>query len=222
MATSRVLFIEDNPRWREFLKEILETAGHETRHAATLEGAIHLLNSKEKIDVIVFDLNLGSTKENRNPYVWLDALKDGLIARDISIPPIIVVTGMLVSARQVGECFAEYRGIVYDFFEKSGFEESERRFLQSVRDAAVTHSQKPKPASLLRLLGYSLLIATIFVLIIGVLFWSVSKITDPKTQQIFLQVGGALIVVFVVFVFMLAQSTKIENVIDSITKIWRN
>jgi CheY-like chemotaxis protein len=219
---SRVLFVEDSPTWRDILKETLETAGHETKHAPTLDGAIELLNSKNRIDVIVFDLHLGTKRDNRNKYVNLEALKDGLEARKIPIPPIIIVTGISVDPKEVRQCFSEYRGIVYDFFEKTGFEDVEKEFLQSVKKASVTKVHISTPRSFFTVLGYTILLALVVVLIIGILFWSVNQISDPKTQQVFLEIGGALIIVFVIFVLMFSQSTKIEDIIGSITKIWRN
>lgn len=222
---ANVLFVEDSPTWQLLLEAILDTAGHETKYVSTLNSAIELFSAKSRIDVIVFDLNLDDAIDTHSPYAWLDALKDGLVARKIKIPPIIIVTGIIVDKEKIRRCFTEYRGIVFDFFEKEELRtnpERVREFLQSVKLADEFHTQESRLKSFLSILGYSILMAFIVVLIIGVLSFSVNQFSDPKTQQVFLRIGGILIIVFAIFVKMFSQGTKIEEVIESIAKIWRS
>jgi uncharacterized membrane protein YcjF (UPF0283 family) len=55
----------------------------------------------------------------------------------------------------------------------------------------------------------------------AVLLWSVGQIADPKTQQTILQVGGAVIVVIAIFVTVFSQNTKLENIMEGLSKILR-
>jgi len=50
----------------------------------------------------------------------------------------------------------------------------------------------------------------------------VQQIADPKTQQVFLQIGGALIIAIPLFILIFSQRAKVEDIIGSITKIWRD
>lgn len=217
---SKVLFIEDDPSWQEIFAEMLETAGHEAHRATSFNIAIELLGSKKKFEVIVFDLHLGTRAIGENPFTWLDAFILGLDSRKMSIPPIIIVTGVQMSPNQVKQIFTSYRSIVYDFFSKSDFDSQD--FMQSLKNAVnFAPGKVTKPRSLWTVIGYTVLMAIIVALTIGVLLWSVNQIADPKTQQTFLQIGGALIVAFALFVLIFSQNTKIEDVIGSMTKIWR-
>jgi CheY-like chemotaxis protein len=219
MAT--VLFIEDDPSWQEIFKELLETAGHDAHRAATCEAAIGLLSGKKKFDVIVFDLHLGTKDLSDNPFVWLGALIDGLQARKLRTPPIIIVTAVGVTTREVARAFADYRGKVFSFFEKADFDP--REFMQSIKDAADHFPGRfARPLSFLQLLAYALMMTVIVLSIFGGLLWSVQQIADPKTQQAFLQIGGALIIAVPLFILIFSQKARIEDIISAIARIWRD
>lgn len=218
---AKVLFIEDSPDWQGILRKLLETAGHETHHATTFDSALSILSGKLSLDVIVFDLRLGDKDENDDPFLWLNALTQGMKTRKLNIPPIIIVTGVDVNKREIVRAFTEYRGIVFTFFEKRDFRKD--AFLQSIKDAterSQMYNAKPKP--LLSLLLYAIIMAVIVLAIFAVLLWSVQQIADPKTQQTILQVGGALIIVIAIFVAVLSQNSKLENIVEVIGKLFRS
>jgi CheY-like chemotaxis protein len=215
---TKVLFIEDSIRWQEILRKLLETAGYESQRANSFEAALGCLSEKDKYDVIVLDLLLGEKFEGESIFVWLDALIQGLITRKLQIPPIIIMTGVDVSKRDVIQVFTEYRGYVYAFFEKHDFDPKD--FLKSIREAKnFSPSNNNQPRPFIYLFVYALLMVLIAITIFGILLWSVNQITDPKTQQTILQVGGAVIVVIGIFIAVFSQNSKVENVIESLTKI---
>jgi CheY-like chemotaxis protein len=214
---SRVLFIEDDPSWQRLLGKKLETAGHEAKRATDFDTAIEILGGKERFNVIVFDLRLGTTSSNDDPFVWLDAFIDGLASRRLRIPPIIILTGIDITHRQVAKAFAEHRGVVFDFFEKESLDHKE--FMRSIKEACSHSIGEPRPRSLFHLIAYTLLMSVIVLLTFSVLLWSVGQVSDPKTQQTILQVGGAVIVVIAIFITVFSQNTKIEDVVESLAKI---
>jgi len=217
---ANVLFIEDDPQWQEILSDLLKTAGHQSFRATSIDTAMGFLQSKQKFDIVVFDLQLGTNEIRKNPFVWLDALQDGLNSKKIQIPPIIIVTGTEISKPRVRQIFTSYRGVVLDYFEKSNFDD--QLFMQILKSGAIfSQASNSKPKSFLPVVGYTFLMAIIVSLTIGVLLWSVKQIPDPSTQQTFLQIGGALIVIVALFVLIFSQNARIENVIDSITQIWK-
>src|SRR3972149_312689 len=115
---TRVLFIEDDSGWQDILRRLLETAGHEAQRATTFEAAIGILSGKKQFDVIVFDLRLGEKSPNDNQLVWLDAFIQGMTARQLRIPPIIIVTGVDVTRREIVQTFTEYHDHIFGFFDK--------------------------------------------------------------------------------------------------------
>lgn len=217
---AKVLFIEDSPSWQDIVRKLLETAGHEAQRATTFDAAIGILSGKENFDVIVFDLRLGEKSPGDDTFVWLDALIQGMKARKLRIPPIIIVTGVDVTKREIVQAFTEYRGEIFGFFEKRDFDPKD--FLHSIKEA-VDHSPngRPKSRSFSQLLAYTVLMTAIVLSTFAVLLWSVREIPDPQTQQTILQVGGVVIVVIAVFVTVFSQNTKLESVIQAVSKIWR-
>jgi hypothetical protein len=178
------------------------------------------LSGKNQFDVIAFDLRLGEKPPGTDQFVWLDALVQGMTARKLPIPPVIIVTGVDVTKQEIIEAFTEFRGHVFAFFEKRDLDP--KKFLQSIKDAtAYSPDSRPRSRSFLQLLAYTLLMATVMLVTFGILLWSVRQVPDPQTQQTILQVGGAVIVVVAVFVTVFSQNTKLENVIESVSKIWR-
>ena len=218
---AKVLFIEDNPTWQNIVKRILNTAGHETSGAGTFETAIDILNSKIIFDVIIFDLNLGDGfVVSEDPFIWLDALIQGLQSRKIEVPPIIIVTGVEIAKRQIIRSFTQYRDYVFSFFEKAEFDAKE--FLSCIKDAAERRANSSVPkVSIFKIIFYAFFMVLIALLIFGGLLFSVQRIPDPSTQKSFLQIGGGLIVVILLFTIALSKSVKIDDIISSVIKIWR-
>ena len=217
---SKVLFIEDDLSWQDILRKLLETAGHEAQRATTFEAAIGILSGKKQFDVIVFDLRLGEKSPSDSQFVWLDAFIQGMTTRQLRIPPIIIVTGVDVTKREIVQAFTEYHDHIFGFFEKKDFDPKD--FLRILKEAAsYTPFGHARPRSFVHLLAYAVLMAAIVLATFGVLLWSVSQVSDPKTQQTILQVGGAVIVVVAVFITVFSQNTKLENVIEFISKIGR-
>ena len=218
---TRVLFIEDDSGWQDILRRLLETAGHEAQRATTFEAAIGILSGKKQFDVIVFDLRLGEKSPNDNQLVWLDAFIQGMTARQLRIPPIIIVTGVDVTRREIVQTFTEYHDHIFGFFDKKDLDPKD--FLRRLKEVAnYTSLGHARPRSFVHLLAYAVLMTAIVLATFGVLLWSVSQVSDPKTQQTILQVGGAVIVVVAVFVTVFSQNTKLENVIEFISKIGRS
>ena len=217
---AKALFIEDDPGWQDILRRLLETAGHESQRATTFESAIGILSGKKQFDVIVFDLRLGEKPANSDQFVWLDALIQGILARNLKVPPIIIVTGVDITKKEIVQAFTEYRGYVFSFFEKKDFDPKD--FMQTIKNAVDHSPTNPrKSRSGLQLFAYTLLMTAIMLVTFGILIWSVKQVSDPQTQQTILQVGGAVLVVIAVFVTVFSQNTKLENVIEAISKIWR-
>lgn len=217
---AKALFIEDDPGWQDILRKLLETAGHENQRATTFEAAIGILSGKKQFDVIILDLRLGEKPARNDQFVWLEALIQGMIARQLKVPPIIIVTGVDVTKQEIIQAFTEYRGYIFSFFEKKDFDP--RDFILTIKSAVdYQPSNHHKSRSGLQLLGYTLLMTAMMLATFGILLWSVKQISDPQTQQTILQVGGAVIVVIAVFVTVFSQNTKIENIIEPISKIWR-
>lgn len=217
---AKVLFIEDDPSWQDVLRKLLETAGHTSQRATTFEAAIGCLSGKQSFDVVVFDLRLGEKSASDDTFVWLDALIQGMNARKLTVPPIIIVTGVDVTKREIIQAFTEYRGRVFNFFEKRDF--APKDFLQSIKGAVdYSPDNRPKSRSFFQLLAYTLLMTIIVLSTFAVLLWSVGQIADPKTQQTILQVGGAVIVVIAIFVTVFSQNTRLENIMEGLSKILR-
>ncbi len=217
---ARVLFIEDDPSWQDVLRKLLDTAGYTSQRATTFEAAIGCLSGKQPFDVVVFDLRLGEKSPNNDTFVWLDALIQGMIARRLKLPPIIIVTGVDVTKREIIQAFTEYRGNVFSFFEKRDFDPKD--FLQSIKGAVDgSPGNLPRSKSFFQLLAYTLLMTVIVLSTFAVLLWSVGQIADPKTQQTILQVGGAVIVVIALFVTVFSQNTRLENIMEGLSKILR-
>ena len=180
---AKVLFIEDNPDWQNLVQQLLKTAGHEASSAKTFDTAIDILNSKQKFDVIVFDLALGDNI-GHDPFVWLDALIQGSAVSKVEMPPVVIVTGVDVSKQQIIKAFTEYRDSVFCFFEKRDFDPKE--FLQSIKRVTDYSPRKSTtPTSLRQLLTFALLMTAVVLITFGVLLWSLQQISDPKTQQLF-------------------------------------
>ena len=218
---SKVLFIEDSRDWQDILRKLLETAGHEAYHAPNLDIAISLISSKQHFDGIIFDLRLGEEPSvTTKSFAWLDALIQGMVARKQEVPPIIIVTGIAVTKKDIVFAFTEYKEFIYGFFEKRDLNPKE--FLKLVKSAATySSSTKTSKKSFLTLFIYTMLMTAIMLLTFGVLSWTVQQISDPQTQQTILQVGGAVIVVIAIFITVFSQNTKLENFIEAISKIWR-
>lgn len=227
---AKVLFIEDDPSWQEILKDLLDTANHDALYAPTLNLAILALNNRENFDVIIFDLHLPlkAVNENpekpkspfgKNPFVWLDALIEGIKGKKIKLPQIIIVTAIKISTRDVSTCFTKYRGTVYHLFDKNDFDDQE--FMDSIKDAAeYSLPSKANPVNYWHKLVNALLMTFIAITIFGILLFSISQIPDPDTQQTFLKIGGALLIVVAIFITMFSQNTKIEDIVESIIKVW--
>jgi CheY-like chemotaxis protein len=216
----KILFIEDDPEWQEIMKELMQTAGHETIRANSHTDAIKLLTNNEHFNAILFDLKLGLTPINDRPFMWLDALVQGLNERNIDLCPIIIITSASLSKNQVREAFTRFRGIVFDLFDKNPKTktfDSLEALLQSINEATKYELQK-KPPSFWHLLINSLLMTGIITASIGILLWAVTQIADAKTQQTFIQWGGAIIVVFVLFLIITGQYAKLEDIF----RAWKN
>lgn len=213
----KVLFIEDNTNWQKVVQQILSTAGYEMRGATSFDAAIDILNGKQKFDVIVFDLKLDEYTKNDDPFLWLDALIQGLTSRKIKIPPIIIVTGVNVSNKQIVQAFTEYREYVYSFYEKRDFDP--KKFLLSIKGVIEHSPQQSK--SLFHLFMYALLMTAIVFSTFGGLLVIIKQIADPKTQQTFLQIGGTLIAVIVIFVLVFTRYSRFEDIVESVSKLWR-
>jgi len=57
MSPTRILIVEDEPQWQEFVAEVLTDEGHGCRPAATYEAALAILN-KEPFSVVFLDMML--------------------------------------------------------------------------------------------------------------------------------------------------------------------
>ena len=60
---ARILHIEDDPGNRLLVRKLLQTAGHTTRSAGSIEQTLALLASAEPIDLLFVDLNLKGESE---------------------------------------------------------------------------------------------------------------------------------------------------------------
>ena len=218
---ARVLFLEDSHEWQETVQDLLQTAGHVAKGAVSFEIAIDLLGGPEPFDVIVLDLRLGAEKsEPQDPFLWLEALVNGLSSRKLRIPPIIIVTGIAVEKQHLVQAFTEFRPHVVNFLEKQDFDR--KIFLRTVGDAASLAPRETRiGASPAHVLLVSLILAgTVFGIFAGLL-WCIRQISDPKTQQTFLTVGGSLIVIMFLLVLAVVQRTKLEDLLSAVAKIWK-
>ncbi len=218
---ANVLFIEDDISWQGVLEELLETAGHKAQRATTIDAALAILQGKQKYDVIVFDLKLGAISLDNDLFTWLTALIQGMIARKLRIPPIIILSGVELSNSQIIQAFTEHRGYVYNIFSKSELASTRKLFMLNIK-SAVEHSPSANPPkSFVHILGYTILMSLIVLAVFAVLIWSVGQISDAQTQQTIIQVGGALIVVIAIFVAVFSQNAKLQDIAETIQKIWR-
>lgn len=216
---ARILLVEDEISWINLHTRFLSTAGNEIQLASSFDAAVTMLRGKQKFDLIVFDLYL-THNPGDDPYVWISALIEGFKSDRVSVPPIVIVTGLDLPKPQIIRAFTEFRGHVYGFFEKSNFDS--REFLNCVKAAiSTTSSYSSRPRSIFYLFSFAIMMVTIVLSIFAVLIWSVKQIPDPNSQQTILQVGGAVIVVVAIFITVFNQNTKLENIIESISKIWR-
>jgi CheY-like chemotaxis protein len=217
---AKVLFVEDDVSWQEILEELLETAGHETQRAPTIDAALGILRGKQKYDVIVFDLKLGTKSKNDDPFTWLDAFIQGILMRKLQVPPIIILSGVELTKIQIIQAFTEYRGYIFNIFEKSDLTSLRKAFLQNIKNATNLNPFS-RPKSIFHLFVYTFLLSLIALIVFAILVWSVKQIPDPQTQQTILQIGGGLIVVIAIFIAIFSQNAKLQDVAETIQKIWR-
>ena len=218
---ARVLFIEDDVSWQGVLEELIETAWHESKRATTIDTAIALMVGKQKYDVIVFDLKLGAISLDNDLFTRLDALIQGLGARKLQIPPVIILSGVEMSKQQIIQAFTEYRGYVYNIFSKSELASNRKSFLLTIKQSASHSTGTSAPKSFFKILGYATLMSLIVFAVFGMLIWSVRQIPDPQTQQTIVQIGGALIVIIAIFISIFSQNEKLQDFAETIQKIWR-
>jgi CheY-like chemotaxis protein len=217
---AKVLFIEDDPGWQDRLQLLLRYSGHNVQRAADINTAISILESKQKFDLIVLDLQLEGNLDDKDIFMWLITLISRSVTHKLDIPPIIIFTGANFTKKQIVQALNKFHAHVYGFFEKGDYERTE--FLQTIQNTNSLSDSKPSPQrSFVNLFSYTLLMSLVAILMLGILFWAVNQIPDPNTQQAFIQVGGAIIVVIAIFVTALGQNSKLENILDGITKIWR-
>lgn len=215
----RILLIEDNSSWLDLMARILKTAGYQVNRATNLDEALMIVsNKKQDVHLIVFDLVLESTIVE-DYYVWLNALIRGMEARNLSIPPVIIITGYDLSKAEIIRGFTNFRGIVYTIFEKTTWNPNE--FVECVKDATSNRSSnRVQKKSLLQIFLSALLMTTIVFAVFGILLWIVSQITDPQTQKVVLSTGGALIIVIAIFIVVFTQEVRIQDLLEGISKIW--
>jgi len=217
---ARVLLVEDDSSWMDIYRRYCNIAGVELHSASSFDQAVSILHGKKKFDLIIFDLILMSTG-GKSAFTWLDALIYGMKAEKLDIPPIIICTGMSFGKKEIIRLFTKYQGKLYGFFEKSTFDFDE--FTICVRSAINPDAQRGSTAkSSLRLFATAIFMSIIVLFIFGVLLFGLNKISDPLTQQTFLKVGSALVIVIAVFIAVFNQNAKIEDVIAAISKIWRD
>jgi len=216
---AKILFIEDSKRWQEEIRLILATAGHSLESANSFELAMEKIKANN-FDVVVFDLFLGVEQTSSVPFVWLNAMVDGMLARKLHIPPIIVVTGYPIPPLGIVELFTKHRGIVFHFFDKSNFDM--QQFLEAIKEAVnYPNLTIPTSRSTFQLLVFSLFMTVLLLSIFGFLVRGTNQIADPTTQQVLLKAGGAIIIALAIFISIFSQGSKLETVLASIIKAWR-
>ncbi len=216
---ARVLFIEDDTRWQNKLQELLEIAGHEAQYVSTIDAALACIDRKKSFDVISFDLRLEEKEPNYPTFTWLHAFVDGMGKRGTRKIPIIILTGVNMTKDEIIQAFTEYQ--IFHLFEKQYFDPE--KFLSCIKKVESDPIfEQPKSKSLLHVLFYTILIVLIMLIIFQILLWSVKQIPDPKTQQSIIQVGGSVLIIMMIFIAVLSQNTKIEKIVEIITKIWRS
>jgi CheY-like chemotaxis protein len=217
---ARVLFIEDSLDWQDRIQRLLNAAGHDSCRATNVDNAFTLLGGKPRVDIIVFDLRLSDEDKNISSFAWLDALIQGMNSRNLSVPPIVIVTGIDITKEDVVQIFNEYRDYVYGLFEKHDFKHKE--FMKSLKTISVpsniSHQVKGRP--FVSILGYTLLMTVIMLITFLTLLQIVGQVSDPDVQKTILQVGGTVIVFIVIFVAAFSQNARIENILEWISKIW--
>ena len=55
---TRVLIIEDNPDFVDFVQAVLELNGYDVAHTASLHDGIRLANQAPRLDLVLLDLDL--------------------------------------------------------------------------------------------------------------------------------------------------------------------
>jgi DNA-binding NtrC family response regulator len=124
MEKARIVIIEDNPGWREILKETLDSEGYQLDIATTTEEGIAALRISG-IQLVLMDLNL--VDENKMNREGLQLLT--YIGMYNPCARAIVLTAY---AKHLREAFRATYGL-YDYLLKQEFEK--HSFLGTVREA---------------------------------------------------------------------------------------
>jgi len=123
MFKGKILVVEDEPKWREMLKEELEEDGYVVFTAASDAEALKELRQaqshSEAFDMVILDLTLVEEVGKMSGRRVLDYLR-----QSCSKTRCIVVSGSACPA-DVRDFFKKYNYVACDFFEKGRFELSD-------------------------------------------------------------------------------------------------
>lgn len=125
MLKGKILVVDDEPKWREMLREELEEDRYRVFTAANDAEALRELRKAksqgEAFDIVILDLTLVKEVGKVSGHRVLDRLR-----RSYPETRCIVVSGSALPT-DVRDFFIEYKDIVRDFFEKGHFELSDLR-----------------------------------------------------------------------------------------------
>ena len=125
MLKGKILVVDDEPKWREMLREELEEDRYRVFTAANDAEALRELRKAksqgEAFDIVILDLTLVKEVGKVSGHRVLDRLR-----RSYPETHCIVISGSALPT-DVRDFFIEYKDIVRDFFEKGHFELSDLR-----------------------------------------------------------------------------------------------
>jgi DNA-binding response OmpR family regulator len=133
MTTGRILHLEDEPEWREHVKDALGE-DFELHSAKNVEEAASLFldmaNNNQKFDLAIIDISLVlNDSSDKKGFKFIDALEEYGVMEGHNI---IILSGYSSVDDNQRVAFRDYS--VVDVFHKDKFVEEMARFKQTVTD----------------------------------------------------------------------------------------
>jgi CheY-like chemotaxis protein len=215
-----ILYIEDEPSWQMQVRDSLGIAGHQVTAVKTLDSAMVALGGKHNFDIVIFDLYLGDQLGN-NQRASLAAFLKRADMEGLDLPPIIILTGLSLSIRQVADLFSHHRNHIADIWDKMTIDWVEfRESVERAVDFAEERSSK-RQGSLLVALGAGVFICAVVAGVFYLIVDAVGQIPDPQSQQVMLKAVPTIIIAIAVFIVVLGNRASVEDILKGLKLLKR-
>jgi DNA-binding NtrC family response regulator len=130
MAEKEILIVEDDPRWQNDLKEILEERGYQVHIASNYgEAEAALKYWPAKAAVIDLSLRLGDAEDRQGRNIM------ELAKMKVAKIPVVCISGYVSTPREAIDIIS--KKLAGWFFDKREFEDKKEQFLEVVAIALV-------------------------------------------------------------------------------------